>query len=74
MKIGIFNEYKGFRGTIEYSFEDNIHFGVVKDIGDLVLYEANTITELEKEFHKAVDDYWSFKEEELEWKQIQSLK
>lgn len=64
MKIGIFNEYRGFRGTIEYSFEDGVHFGIIRDIDDLVTYEADTIVNLEKEFHEAVDDYLSFKEEQ----------
>lgn len=63
MQIGQFKEYKGYIGSIEYSVEDSIHYGKLSNIEDLVNYEAGNITDLEKEFHKAVDDYIKFKTE-----------
>ena len=63
MLIGQFKEYKGYVGSIEYSVEDSIHYGKLLNIKDLVNYEAGNITDLEKEFHKAVDDYIEFKKE-----------
>lgn len=60
MRIGTFNEYKGFIGTIEYSAEDRTHHGSIKNIRDYVNYEANNIEELFEEFHKTVDNYLDF--------------
>lgn len=59
MRLGTFVEYKGFVGTIEYSSEDKIHYGSIENTKDFVNYEANSIEELYKEFHKAIDDYLS---------------
>ena len=61
MKFGVFNEYKGFTGSIEYSFEDKCHYGRLLNISDLVNYEADTIEDLYEEFCKAVDDYIELK-------------
>ena len=49
--------YKGYTGTIEPDFENNILFGKLAFIRDLVTYEANTLAELEKEFKTSVDLY-----------------
>ncbi|MEO4149248.1 type II toxin-antitoxin system HicB family antitoxin [Acinetobacter pittii] len=52
--------YKNFDGSIETSFEDRIMFGKILFINDLIMYEGNTIDELEESFHKAVDEYIEF--------------
>lgn len=57
MVVGQFKEYRGFIGSIEYNSEDNLHHGVLLNINDLVDYSADNVIELQKEFHKAVDDY-----------------
>lgn len=49
--------YKKFNGTIEYSKEDNVYYGKLENIRDLVTYEADTKEELEDSFKEAVDDY-----------------
>ena len=49
--------YKCYIGSIEYSDEDGVYFGRVLNIKSLISYEGNTIEELEKDFHRAVDDY-----------------
>jgi len=51
-------KYKGYRGSIEYS-EENKHFygevlGMTKDC---ILYEGNTVEELENDFKEAIDSY-----------------
>ena len=61
MRFGVFNEYKGYTGSIEYSFEDKCHYGKILNISNLVNYQANTIKDLYNEFQKAVDDYIEFK-------------
>ena len=63
MQIGQFKEYKGYIGSIEYDTEDNIHYGKLLDIKDLVNYEADNVIDLENQFHKAVDDYIELKKE-----------
>lgn len=49
--------YKGYLGTIEPDLENNILFGKLAFIRDLVTYEATTLSELEKEFRISVDQY-----------------
>ncbi|MBQ9453502.1 MAG: type II toxin-antitoxin system HicB family antitoxin [Desulfovibrio sp.] len=49
--------YKGYAGTVEYSEEDNILFGRIAGIDDIVSYEGESVTELRKEFQASVDDY-----------------
>lgn len=56
-------EHKGYKGTIEYSQEDNCFFGRVINVndGDLVLYEGTTIKDLQKDFEEGVDLYIEYK-------------
>ena len=61
MNIGKFKEYKGFVGSIEIT--DGKHHGILLDIKDFVNYTADSLEELEEEFHKAVDDYLIFLDE-----------
>ncbi|EBE4779552.1 type II toxin-antitoxin system HicB family antitoxin [Salmonella enterica] len=49
--------YKGYTGTIEIDIEDNILYGKIAYIRDLVTYQAATIKELEAEFRTSVDLY-----------------
>ena len=57
MRIGQFSIYKNFKGSIEYDPEDNIYHGKILDIRALVNYQGDSIIELEKNYHNAVDDY-----------------
>lgn len=50
-------EYNGYIGTVEYSQEDKCFFGKLDMINDLVTFEADNATELETNFHNAVDEY-----------------
>lgn len=61
-RIGTFKKYKGYAGSVEYSLEDKIHYGKVLFTNEnhLVNYQAENIIDLEKEFHKAVEDYLEF--------------
>lgn len=49
--------YKGYFTKIEYSSEDQLLFGKIEGIRDLVNFESDSATGIEKEFHSAVDDY-----------------
>ena len=51
-------EYKGYKGSVEYSKADNWLVG--KGLGmskDLILYEGNTIDELRADFEAGIDNY-----------------
>ena len=50
-------EYKEYYAKIEYSSEDDIFFGSIIGIDDSISFEGNSISELKKVFHEAVDDY-----------------
>ena len=50
-------KYKGYRGSIEFSVEDNLYFGKVLNIDDLISYEGKTVEELEENFIEAIEDY-----------------
>ncbi|MFL0110605.1 hypothetical protein [Tenacibaculum maritimum] len=49
--------YKGYNGSTKYSKEDNIYFGKVINITNLVNYEGASVKELEENFKNAVNDY-----------------
>ena len=56
--------YKDYVGSIEYSEEDNIFFGRVQGIQATILYDGASAQELVSDFHRAVDDYLLFCEQE----------
>ena len=55
-----FMEYKGYQGSVEYSAEDNIHYGKVQFIKSLLMYEGETLDELKEMFHQVIDEYLQF--------------
>ncbi len=54
-----FLEYKGYKGTVEYSKADDCLFGKVLGMSNkaLILYEGNTLEELRKDFQDGIDSY-----------------
>lgn len=56
--------YKGYYGKIEYSAEDKVIYGKIMGIHSLISFESKSATDIENEFHNAVDDYLSYCEEE----------
>jgi predicted HicB family RNase H-like nuclease len=51
-------EYKGYKGSVEYSKADNCLFGKVLGMSkDLILYEGNTIDELRADFEAGINSY-----------------
>ena len=49
--------YKGFLGSVSFSEEDNVLYGKIECIDDLILYEGTSVTEIKIAFREAVDDY-----------------
>lgn len=56
--------YNGYLASISFSEEDNVFFGKIEGIEALVTFESDNVQGLKEEFHKAVEDYIAFCEEE----------
>jgi predicted HicB family RNase H-like nuclease len=50
-------EYKGYFANIHFSAEDEIFYGKIIGINDLVSFEGNSVLELKSAFQEAVEDY-----------------
>lgn len=50
-------QYKGYYAEIHFSADDEVFFGKLIGINDLVNFEADTVKGLKKAFKDAVDDY-----------------
>jgi len=50
-------QYKGYYAEIHFSADDEIFFGKLLGISDLVSFEGASVAELKKAFHEAVEDY-----------------
>lgn len=56
--------YNGYIGSVNFSEKDNIFFGKIEGIDGLVNFEGESVKELTKAFHQAVDDYLEYCVEE----------
>ena len=56
-------EYKGYHTKVEYSVEDQVFYGKIEGIKDLVNFESVSLNTVEEEFHKAVDNYLALGED-----------
>jgi predicted HicB family RNase H-like nuclease len=50
-------EYKGYYASVHFSSEDDVFYGKLLGIDDLVNFEGASVKELKKAFHEAVNDY-----------------
>lgn len=50
-------EYKSYYAEVHFSGEDEVFYGKIIGINDLVSFEGTTVSELKKAFREAVDDY-----------------
>ena len=60
-KIGEFTPYKGYEGTIEYSYSDNLYYGSLKNTENSITYHATNVVKLHERFKEVVDDYIEIK-------------
>ena len=49
--------YKGYYSTVEYDAVDKVLYGKIQFIDDLITFESENSSEIEREFQCAVDDY-----------------
>ena len=70
MKIGYFEPYCGYKGSIEYDAENQVYYGLIQGIYELgySTYDGASIIELGDNFHKTVDNYISHKNESVNYK------
>lgn len=52
--------YRDYIGAVRFSVEDEVFYGKLEGIRDLVSYEGQSVGELKQAFHEAVDDYLEF--------------
>ena len=50
-------EYKNYYAEVHFSSEDEVFYGKIIGINDLVSFEGTTVNELKEAFQEAVDDY-----------------
>ena len=50
-------QYKDFIGSVNFSANDQIYYGKIEGISDLVTFEGNTVQTLTQDFQQAVEDY-----------------
>jgi predicted HicB family RNase H-like nuclease len=49
--------YKNYMATIHYSNEDEVFFGQIEGINDLISFEGQSVAEMKAAFIDAVEDY-----------------
>ena len=49
--------YKGYTGNIKLDFENKVYYGYVQDIPMEMIYDADTLEDLQSEFEQCVDEY-----------------
>ncbi len=52
-----FFKYKNYLATIDFSVEDDVFYGSVVGIKDVIAFEGTSVKEVKHAFHKAIDDY-----------------
>jgi predicted HicB family RNase H-like nuclease len=50
-------QYKEYYASIHFSAEDEVFYGKILGINDLVSFEGSSVKELKKSFREAVEDY-----------------
>jgi predicted HicB family RNase H-like nuclease len=50
-------QYKGYYASVHFSSQDEVFYGRILGINDLVNFEGASVKELKKAFHEAVEDY-----------------
>ncbi len=50
-------KHKGYYSEPKYSREDELFFGTIEGIDDLITFEAENASDLKQEFLEAVEDY-----------------
>ncbi len=49
--------YNSFIGSVQFSADDDVFYGKIEGIDDLISYEGTSVAELKEAFRNAVEDY-----------------
>jgi len=49
--------YKGFTGSVHFSAEDDVFFGKVEGVNDLITFEGDSVKELKNAFQYVIDEH-----------------
>ena len=49
--------YKGFIGSVRFSAQDDVFFGKIEGVNDLITFEGNSVKELKDAFYFVVDEH-----------------
>ncbi|MBE0648181.1 MAG: type II toxin-antitoxin system HicB family antitoxin [Bacteroidales bacterium] len=52
--------YKDYIGSVSFSAEDEVFYGKIEHVNDLITFESEYAHDLKKAFEEAVDDYIIF--------------
>jgi len=50
-------KYKDYLGSVHFSAEDEVFYGKIEGVNDLVTFEGKTVRELKQAFMEATEDY-----------------
>lgn len=53
-------EYKGYIGRVQFDEEAEIFHGEVLNLRDVIIFQADSVEGLKKEFHESIEDYLEF--------------
>ena len=49
--------YKGFIGSVQFSAQDDVFFGKVEGVNDLITFEGNSVKDLKNAFIYVIDEH-----------------
>ena len=50
-------KYKGYSAAVDFDYEAGVFQGEVVDTRDVVVFEGDSVAQLERAFHFSIDDY-----------------
>ena len=53
-------QYKNYYGSVQFSAEDEVFYGKILGISDLVNFEGESVKELKNAFQESVEEYLEF--------------
>ena len=57
MKVNDVLTYKGFIGSVRFSAQDDVFFGKVEGVNDLITFEGDSVKELKNAFCYVIDEH-----------------
>ncbi len=50
-------QYKEFIGSVHFDSDDEIFYGKIEGVNDLITFEGKSVSEIKESFEEAVEDY-----------------